>query len=283
MAKTPRIINVGKSHLVYKGEVYKVVNDRVEKHTPKLGLPARKKPQDLNQVIAVYSEILHNDLSLSHHQQMMDKAEVKQALAEAKRKKKKISELTLRQAAKAEAILKTEFHNLESPEPPANPLFRERDSRIYKLFIALSPVALYGQAFVLWWAAQQDTANWFISASQPLVLAVVIIIYLAVVIHVIYWLFSVTAELKQAEEIDFNFPSPWSYTLIVIPIFGILVWMLSAGRFIRHLNKLIGRTKAGFNLGLLFVLVLPLSHISILYFQRRLNILDKNKMSFLIA
>ena len=282
MAKRPKIINVGKSYLVYKGEEYQVKNDRVKKHVSKPGSSARKN-KDLDQVVAVYSEILHNNLSVSHHQQMMDEAEVQQMLAEAKVKNKKVTEKNLKLASKGEAIIKTEFHNLDSPTPPANPFFKTRPLGLYRLFILFSPLALYGHAFVIWMALNQETGNWLISTeNQSPILIVILFVYVMTLMHAIYWLISVSREIKRVKEITYNFPAPLGYIFTLIPLLGSLVAILLIGRFAQNLNRLIGRTKLGFFMGLILVFVPLLSHIPIMYFQKRLNILDKNKMNFMI-
>ncbi len=282
MAEIPKIINVGKSYLVYEGEEYQVENERVKKHTPKAGSLARKN-KDLNQIVAVYSEILHNDLSVSHHQQMMDEAEVKQILAEAKIKNREITENDLKLASKGEAIIKTEFHDLDSSTPPANPFFRTRSLGLYKLLILFSPLALYGHAFLFWMEIGRETNNWPISADNQLpVLIAVLFVYVIIMIYAVYWLISVTREIKSIKEITYNFPGPWGYIFTLIPIAGPVLGILFIGRFVQNLNRLIGKTGLGFFMGLMFVFLHPLSPISIFYFQRRLNILDKNKMNFII-
>ena len=288
MAKTPKVINVGKSYLVYKGEEYIVENERVKKHTPDYNLPARKKPVDLDKVVAAYSEILHNNLSVSHRQQMMDKAEVKQRLAAKKAKNKKMTEKMLLQATKAEAILKTEFH-LDDSIPAVNPLFKTRDLVWHKFFAWLSPLALYGHAFVLWYMIWYmipgfTTTTWPISSeNQPLILALVLTVYLATIVYAIYWFISLTHEINKSEDIKLNCPLWFIYILTILPVVGVFLWIISAGVFAQNLNHLIGRTKVGFRLGLLLALFPPLAHISIIYFQKRLNILDKNKTSFRIS
>ena len=284
MAKTPRVINVGKSYLVYKGEEYIVENERVKKHTPDYNLPARKKPVDLGQVVAAYSEILHNNLSVSHRQQMMDKAEVKQRLAAKKAKNKKMTEKMLLQATQAEAILKTEFH-LDDSISAANPLFRTRNLVWHKFFAWLSPLALYGHAFVIWYMIPGfTTTTWpFSSENQPLILILVLTVYLATLVYAVYWFISLTHEIQKSEDIKLICPFWFMHLLTILPGVGTLLWIISAGIFTQSLNRLIGRTKAGFRLGLLMALFPPLAHISIIYFQKRLNILDKNKTSFRIS
>ncbi len=172
---------------------------------------------------------------------------------------------------------------MDSPTPPANPFFKTRSLGLYKLFILFSPLTLYGHAFVIWMALGKETGNWLISAeNQSLALIAILLIYNITLIHFIYWLISISREIKSVKEITYNFPGPWGYIFTLIPVLGSLVAILLIGRFAQNLNRLIGRTKLGFFMGLILVFAPPFSHIPIMYFQRRLNILDKNKMNFMI-
>ena len=308
--KTPKIINVGKSYLVYNGDEYKIKGERILKHARRQ-TPARKN-QDVSQVIAVYSEILHNDLSLDFHRQMMDKAEIDRFLAKAKRKGRKISVVSLRQAAKAEAILKTEFHSMDATEPAANPLFGKRSLGLSKLFIFLSPVSLYAHIVLILTLLGRDMSGWPVSADNWAALWWgLLALYSLIGLHAFYWLFTVSWEITASREIKLAVPSIWYYILaILLPaggyianqsfaaeddpvsislfyvlsiIAGMSVWLVFIVRFFQRLGRLIGQPlSSSIFPALPFVLALPLAHVSIIYFQKRLNILDKNKMNFLV-
>ena len=312
MARTPKVINVGKSYLVYEGEEYRLKGERVLKHVRDRSLPARKE-KDVGRVVAVYSEILRNDLTVDYRRQMMDRAEIDRFLAKAKARKRKVSEASLRQAAKAEAILKTEFHSLDATEPAANPLLKTRDLKPGKLFIFLSPINLYTQAALLWTLLGKDTSGWPVSASELLPVWIVLLaLYAVAVLHALYWLFSVSDEIESNRDVKLRIPSVWYYVLaLALPIggwlareifeteasegittfiyvaaiaLGVVVWLVFIVRFFQYLGRLIGQplSRSIFP-ALPFILLPPLAHVSILYFQKRLNILDKNKMNFLVA
>lgn len=283
MIKTPRIINVGRSRLVYEGEEYVLTQGvRVKKHTINKSLPARQT-KDFSQLIAVYSEILHNDMSVSHLEEMMDRAEIEVMLAKAKTKKKQLTEKDFRMAAKGEAILKTEFHALESGAAPANPLFKERPLGVYKLFAWLSPLALYGYIYAYFNFAGYATEGWFISSENltPVLYTSVALTVVTLVLAV-HWLIVVTEEINESRDIKLNIPASFGYVIVLVPWFGLVAWILFAGRFTRNVNRLIGRTPAGVYLGWLIMLIPVFTPLLIVYFQRRLNILDKNKMSFIV-
>ena len=310
MIETPKIINVGKSYLVYKGDEYKLKGERVLKHTRER-TPARRN-KDLGQIIAVYSEILHNDSTVDYHRQMMDKAEIDQFLAKAKRRGRKMSAASLRQAAKAEAILKTEFHSLDATEPAANPLLGTRPLRISKFFLVLSPITLYAHFAFLWILLGRDVSSWPISADNLLPLWIgSFSLYIVAVLYAFYWLFAVSWEVTASRETQISLPHIWYYILaILIPaggylanqsfiaeddtvtisptyalaiIIGAASWLVFTVRFFQRLGRLIGQTLPQSLIPALpFILMLPLAPISIIYFQKRLNILDKNKMNFLI-
>ena len=312
MARTPKVINVGKSYLVYQGDEYQLKGGRVVKHVRDRNAAGRKK-KDLKQVIAVFSEILHNDLTLDYHRQMMDKAEINQFLAKAKRKNRKITEASLRQSAKAEAILKTEFHDLDAVEPPANPLFRTRSSGMGSLFLLLSPINLYTHFALFWTFSGRDIASLPVSAENFLSLWIaLLILYAAVIIHALHWLFTISAEIQASREIKLQVPSVWYYILaLILPIggyffsrgfetesseviaffsfvasiiLGIGVWLVFTIRFFQRVGRLIGQPLPySIFPALPFILLPPVAHISIGYFQERLNILDKNKMNFLVS
>ena len=312
MARTPKVINVGKSYLVYEGDEYRLKGERVVKHVRDRNSAVRKK-KDLSQVIAVYSEILHNNLTVSHHRQMMDKAEISQFLAKAKRKKRKITEASLRQSAKAEAILKTEFHSLDATEPAANPLFKTRALGVSKLFVLLSPINLYTHSALLWEMLGEDVSGWPLLGENSPVLWVALLYFLygITAIHALYWLFTITREIEASREIKLRVPPNYYYILaLILPIGGyifsrgleveggeaitsffyivsvvlsIVIWLVFIVRFFQRVGRLIGQLLSqSIFPALPFILLLPVAHTSILYFQKRLNILDKNKMNFLV-
>ena len=312
MARTPKIINVGKSYLVYKDDEYRLKGERIVKHVLNQSSAGRKN-KDLSQVIAVYSDILHNDLTVSYQRQMMDKAEISQFLAKAKRKKKRVTEVSLRQSAKAEAILKTEFHSLDATEPAANPLFRTRSLGTGKLFVLLSPINLYTHFALLWTLSGRDISAWPISAENLLPLWLILLTFYAVVVfHAIHWLFTISGEIKASREIQLRIPSVWYYILalalpiggylftrgfevgggetitafvyVVSDVLGATVWLVFVIRFFQLVGQLVGQLLPYSILPALpFILLPPVAHISILYFQKRLNILDKNKMNLLVS
>ena len=147
----------------------------------------------------------------------------------------------------------------------------------------MSPLALYGYVFIYWHYVLRHAADgWPINADEPALLSLVVGACLATLVAAIGWLVSIGAEINRSRELKLNLPGGWGYLLVFVPFIGIIAWGLFAGRFARNINRAIGLTPMGRGLGILMAVLPPLSAFTMLYFQRRLNILDKNKMSFLI-
>ena len=213
MAQAPKVINVGKQHPVYRGEAYEV-NARgvVEHHEPDKNLAARKN-RTVSKIVAIYSEVLNNDLTPSHRLQVMDEQDVKRAIREAKDKDKRPTERSLKYAAKAKAILKVEFHDLSSPVPPAKPLFKNRSLERIKFFIWLPIAALGGQLIAV---AISDTGLVDTPGVAPTIAVVYWLgwmVYLATVFRAFGWLLDLSYEIKQKKAIKLNIPDPKSFIL----------------------------------------------------------------------
>ena len=90
------------------------------------------------------------------------------------------------------------------------------------LFLLLSPINLYTHFALFWMFSGRDIASLPVSAENflPLWIAL-LILYAAVIIHALHWLFTISAEIQASREIKLQVPSVWYYILaLILPIGG---------------------------------------------------------------
>ena len=297
-------MKVGRSHIVYRGEKYMVDQDVVREHIPNPDLPARQTPGSFKEIIAVYNEILHDDHTLSHYRQILNSADIERMIARAKAGRKIIGEWEFESAARKKAFSELrsgEIGSITTAYPSSAPTpstshflaktsgasgtisMRVRALWVYKILSLLLPVTLYGYIFAFaYYTAEElgtETTDWFISSENyPALLGLILLIYMAVTVYMIYWIISITNEVRSLRNTHIDLPSPWSYFLFFIPLLGGLILIVLQLRFIIGVNKLIGSSGFAIFLGVLLALIPPFAPFCMLYFQRRFNALSKQSV-----
>ena len=296
-------MRVGGSHIVYRGEKYTVDQDVVREHVPNPDLPARQTPESFKEIIAVYNEILHDDHTLSHYRQILNSADIERMIARAKAERKIIGEWEFENAARKKAFSELRSGKIgsittacPSTPPPATSHFlaepagasgvismRVRALWVYKIFSLLLPVTLYGYIFAFaYYTAEElgtETTDWFISLENyPALLVLILLIYMAVIVYMIYWIVSITNEVRSLRNTHINVPASWSYLLFFVPLVGGIILIVLQLRFIIGVNKLIGSSSFAIFLGVLLALIPPFAPFCMLYFQRRFNALSKQSV-----
>lgn len=310
MAKGSKVINIGKVHLVYKGEAYGTDDGRVTDHQIDKNLAARKN-KTLSKAVAAYAEVLNDDLTLAYRCQVMAASEIKEEVRAAKAKGKPLTDRRLKNIVKSKAVLATELHILEPDGAPLEAVFRFRSLLLGRLLVALSVAALAAQVVLLLTAGGRG-GDWPVfSDTSGLIFSLSLIAYIPVIFHAIAWLLDLSHEIKHSRDLDLHIPLPSHFliTLAVIVVadmtyllfdgsgnFGIwlfavtlrvvgtLTWVLLVGRFFQGVGRLLGFSQsASFGLSLIFILLPMLAHVPIICLQRRLNLLDGSKADLTVG